>query len=752
MSAEPQRPLELLPEPQQPKRLPSGVVHAAQKLFRMPTIALLTAIAQPDNQAVQPEKEVPVEVIKVPEVTPYTLFTQHYTEAQGRIKQLAQGSQWNEEQKEILREAEAYPGAYILALAIKESRLDADDKDGYLQVTPDAIADLNRVFPTLKLTKEQLDKDPTANIQFAIIYFSLIKQKYVDDDEDTKNLSPKNKYRLTHFYYNLGPGAGKRLWVELQPSDVDDLLKKAEALVAQRLGDPTLVEGSEVMDEAYRVLYFRTELEQDYLDALKEGEQNNEASFQKPAFPMHGPYPSLQKIVISDRYVRIVDALTTAIAVPAQRYAYMHESGLDQPIDSRATDIIEIESGMTFWALTLKYGVSEAYLKRLNPGLKDLQVGRTIKVPEAKVYKKAEPYLFNGNGHNWVKATSKGFYKSLVADPAYASYLAESVQVTAEETVDVILVFNQLYNPELEHLTSETLIPRGAMIWIPNVKFFIDYYADKVDKKTPPQTGKEPQPEPVIEAVGGGPLTKNTVGQYVMRSGNTWVRDVAAMAEGAKEFAEADWDDHPAWTPVGDLKKKRFAGEKGLIEVRYIVLHSTISRTSDSTINGKKAHFAVERDGTIKYIVSVKKEDDSEFQIAPHAGISRWGNDEDLNRYAIGIEVVAEAKQDWSKEQFAAVKRLVHWIGGYYDLQERDVLMHAQIGYDRLWGRGRKSDPSYSGGFEGFFSRLELPNNANLLDVEVAQGDVKPNAKAINKDANHLHDAWPGLRAADEAF
>ena len=48
-----------------------------------------------------------------------------------------------------------------------------------------------------------------------------------------------------------------------------------------------------------------------------------------------------------------------------------------------------------------------------------------------------------------------------------------------------------------------------------------------------------------------------------------------------------------------------------LRDVRHIVLHSTISSDSNGIIKSHKAHFVVERDGSIKYLVPIDKDTES---------------------------------------------------------------------------------------------------------------------------------------------
>jgi LysM repeat protein len=264
--------------------------------------------------------------------------------------------------------------------------------------------------------------------------------------------------------------------------------------------------------------------------------------------------------------------------------------------------------------------------------------------------------------------------------------------------------------------------------------------------RIPEEVPDLPLPPEGTEIIGEN-LDRNTVGQYVRRSGAGWVRDIDAMRRGAQAFETRKWDQHPAWDNQAQ-NRTLFGGKVKQEDVRFIVLHSTASETPASTINERKAHFVVDKDGTITYLVPVpvSKEVDGKYKIPPHAGRSAWGGVSDLNEHSIGIEVVAPDGQDWTDEQYAAMKQLVGWLGGYYGLKQRDVVMHKQIAYSR-YGRGRKSDPY--GNPETMYARLGLPDNSDILDLEVARGAVASNIGPIRgKEYGHRYGAWTGLDAA----
>ncbi|MBI4994331.1 N-acetylmuramoyl-L-alanine amidase [Candidatus Peregrinibacteria bacterium] len=172
-------------------------------------------------------------------------------------------------------------------------------------------------------------------------------------------------------------------------------------------------------------------------------------------------------------------------------------------------------------------------------------------------------------------------------------------------------------------------------------------------------------------------------------------------------------------------KKKRKA-------TRYIILHSTEAESEDrgfeSTTRDRRAHYVVSRDG--KIVVARDPEDD--FDNAGRWQNSRakalWNGDLDVSARSIGIEVSTNPGEEWSSEQYEAVKKLIHALGEKYKLQAKNILTHSQVACSR-YGRGRKQDPMNLN-----WEKLDLPNNYLLVDRDVLYGRVQSNLEYIERD------------------
>lgn len=165
---------------------------------------------------------------------------------------------------------------------------------------------------------------------------------------------------------------------------------------------------------------------------------------------------------------------------------------------------------------------------------------------------------------------------------------------------------------------------------------------------------------------------------------------------------------------------------------RYVILHSTESEAPDrgfeSTIRDRRAHYVVGREG--KIVVARDREDN--FDNAGRWSNSRakalWNSDEDISARSIGIEVATNPGEEWSTEQYEAVKKLIYALGEKYKLQTKNILTHSQVACS-IYGRGRKQDPMNLD-----WSKLDLPNNYLLVDKDVLSGRIQPNFDSIERD------------------
>ena len=93
-------------------------------------------------------------------------------------------------------------------------------------------------------------------------------------------------------------------------------------------------------------------------------------------------------------------------------------------------------------------------------------------------------------------------------------------------------------------------------------------------------------------------------------------------------------------------------------EIKYLIIHATAADSWNSTKNWflnpqskASSHYVVDKNGDIYQMVD-------EIFPAWHAGLSKWENNEDLNRYSIGIEIVNNSIKPYPEEQIKSVVNL----------------------------------------------------------------------------------------------
>lgn len=127
-------------------------------------------------------------------------------------------------------------------------------------------------------------------------------------------------------------------------------------------------------------------------------------------------------------------------------------------------------------------------------------------------------------------------------------------------------------------------------------------------------------------------------------------------------------------------------------QTRYIVLHTTEGAERGALYKLSKdgeAHYLVGKDGTVHRIVDRRR-------IATHAGRSMWEGRQDIDRYAIGIEIAGYHDRSPTRAQLSALKQLLHELQAIYSVPDERVLTHSMVAfgvpnrYHRKRHRGRK--------------------------------------------------------------
>lgn len=643
-----------------------------------------------------------------------------------------------------------------LPLMIKESRLNPNAKGGngagYFQIEPVIQTEI-KMYYGYQVSNIH---DPVENSVLGILTLHRMRNHYAENVV-FKDLSSDDKDLLAYAIYNKGFQNLKTLFEMTGAKSYKEFEGKiSDALVAQLEPGAAKRSAESKLDAIYNVPYLEYQGVTIYLKNITDPKLNG-------SFKLNGKDTgmTIRQAGIVLRYGRLVEGIEAKLT--SEKVDQATPIKPDKPLTVTEKAIVyenrPVAPGDTLWKFSREYGLSTNYIKKLNGLTSDtLSVGQVLKVPTKDTYAGASKYFYKElNGEPWITvAEGKGFYSTLVANEKYNAYLAEQVKIDKSDIEEIIIDFNIRFNPELKNVNDKASnIPKGAQIWVPNAQYFLDSFKGIVED---PSVAVKPIPKPelpkpdnipsVPAPVGEIPpaLDKVTSGQYVKKINGIWVRDVESMKKGAERFSTKKWEQHPAWNE--DYKKEMHLEIKKVVmklrDVQHIVLHSTISSDSSGIIKSHKAHFVVERDGSIKYLVPIDKDTESSKKYAHHAGTSAWDGLHELSEHSIGIEVVAQEGQSWSEAEYVAIKKLVEFIGGYYGLQKNDVLLHKMVAYSE-YGRGRKSDPCDDPSV--LYSKLGLPDNSRLMDLDVAQGDVLSNIAKINGESKHVQGTWFGLEA-----
>lgn len=160
----------------------------------------------------------------------------------------------------------------------------------------------------------------------------------------------------------------------------------------------------------------------------------------------------------------------------------------------------------------------------------------------------------------------------------------------------------------------------------------------------------------------------------------------------AKEFAELYKE-----APVPRQLEKIIVPQKewiasvnfGTRKPNYVILHHTAQNSTEQTIRtfhnakvGVSAHYVIGRDGKVIQMVN-------DLYRAHHAGVSKWGNDTDLNSSSIGIELDNNGTTDfWPEVQIDALIGLLHTLKETYKIPQANFIGHMDV------APGRKIDPA----------------------------------------------------------
>jgi len=138
------------------------------------------------------------------------------------------------------------------------------------------------------------------------------------------------------------------------------------------------------------------------------------------------------------------------------------------------------------------------------------------------------------------------------------------------------------------------------------------------------------------------------------------------------------------------LPSTNFVGTTNLTMRRpnFVVIHHTAQNSCDQTLQtftlprtAVSAHYVICRDGNVFHMLN-------DLLRAHHAGVSKWGNNVDLNSSSIGIEIDNNGFEPFTEAQINSLLILLDRLKKTYSIPDANFIGHADV------APGRKVDPS----------------------------------------------------------
>ena len=189
----------------------------------------------------------------------------------------------------------------------------------------------------------------------------------------------------------------------------------------------------------------------------------------------------------------------------------------------------------------------------------------------------------------------------------------------------------------------------------------------------------------------------------------------------------------------------------------FVIIHHTAQNSCDETLKTftltrtqVSAHYVICKDGTIHHMLN-------DYMRAWHAGISKWGNDADINSSSIGIELDNNGFETFSDTQMRSLLILLQSLKKNYNIPTANFIGHGDI------APARKNDPNIffpwkilaDKGFGNWYddtTNIMVPPTFNYLQaLRVVGYDMKDTTASITAFKRHwLQDSAHTLNDADK--
>ena len=190
----------------------------------------------------------------------------------------------------------------------------------------------------------------------------------------------------------------------------------------------------------------------------------------------------------------------------------------------------------------------------------------------------------------------------------------------------------------------------------------------------------------------------------------------------------------------------------GIRKPNIVVIHYTAQNSCEQTLQTftktatqVSAHYVICKDGTLHHMLN-------DYLRAWHAGISRWGNNTDVNSNSIGIEIDNNGVDSFSNAQINTLLGVLSFVKKEYNIPAENFIGHSDV------APARKIDPGIlfpwkalsEKGFGLWYndtSTVTMPVDFNVkYALKIIGYDVKNLQNAISAFKRHY------LNTANEAL
>jgi N-acetylmuramoyl-L-alanine amidase len=176
----------------------------------------------------------------------------------------------------------------------------------------------------------------------------------------------------------------------------------------------------------------------------------------------------------------------------------------------------------------------------------------------------------------------------------------------------------------------------------------------------------------------------------------------------------------------------------------FVIIHHTAQNSCEQTLktftverSKVSAHYVICEDGTVHHMLN-------DYLRAWQAGVSRWGNNTDINSSSIGIELDNNGYEQWPEAQIVSLLKLLDTLKRKYAIPAANFIGHSDIAPKRkvdpnvFFPWQRLSDRGFGNWYDDTTSVIIPPSFDHLLALRLVGYDMADTTAAIRAFKRHF--------------